>query len=177
MGLDRFARAKGIPGYLYELAKGVVTVVDIPGLPHGLVVQALDRQLRGYDLAHPGVIHYMAGEAECALRLPGMQSERHPDRAIYLSPPPEPVEPWDDWVPEIVIEVVSKGQESRDYGEKREEYLAAGIREYWVVDPAHSSVVFLRRRGDRWAESELKGPRKYRTPLLPGFELDLALVF
>ena len=34
--------------------------------------------------AHPGVINYRAGGGECRLRLPGMQSDRHPDQAIYL---------------------------------------------------------------------------------------------
>ena len=38
--------------------------------------------------------------------------------------------------PAIVVEFVSEGKRSwlRDYREKRAEYLAAGIREYWIID-------------------------------------------
>ena len=44
MSLEEFAEAEGKPGFLYELAGGVIQVVDIPGLPHGLIVFALSSQ-------------------------------------------------------------------------------------------------------------------------------------
>ena len=44
-----------------------------------------------------------------------MQSDRHPDQAVYLLPPPDGPRPWTRWVPEIVVEVVSEGGEDRDY--------------------------------------------------------------
>ena len=39
-------------------------------------------------------------------------------------------------VPTIVVEFVSEGKRNRvrDYREKRAEYLAAGVREYWIID-------------------------------------------
>ncbi len=37
--------------------------------------------------------------------------------------------------PLLVVEVVSPGQENRDYRYKRSEYAARGIAEYWIVDP------------------------------------------
>lgn len=176
MSLAEFARAEGRGGYLYELAKGVVIVLDVPGVRHALVAQAIDEHIRVYEIAHPGTIHLLAPGSDCALRLPGLQSERHPDRALYLTPPPSD-NPWNSWTPEIAIEVVSRGQEERDYGEKREEYLRAGVREYWIVDPHRRTALFLRRQGDEWSEEE-KGPGAvYATPLLPGFALDLGAVF
>ncbi|MBI4614389.1 MAG: Uma2 family endonuclease [Planctomycetes bacterium] len=176
MSLADFARAEGRGGYLYELAKGVVVVVNVPRVSHGLLTQAIDDQVRVYKVAHPGVIHFLAPGSDCALRLPGLQSERHPDRALYLTPPPSD-NPWDAWTPEIAIEVVSRGQEERDYGEKREEYLRAGVREYWIFDPHRRTALFLRRQGDEWSEEEKEPASVYRTALLPGFELDLAAVF
>ena len=43
------------------------------------------------------------------------------------------------------MEVVSEGQESwkRDYVEKAEDYAAAGIAEYWIVDPQERKITVL----------------------------------
>jgi Uma2 family endonuclease len=45
--------------------------------------------------------------------------------------------------PLLVIEVVSPGQEKRDYRYKRSEYAARGIAEYWIVDPMQQRVTVL----------------------------------
>ena len=106
-----------------------------------------------------------------------MTSERHPDRAVYLTPPPNRKNPWNEWVPDIVVEVGSPRQEKRDYVVKREEYLAAGIREYWIVDSGKRAVLRLVRRGDVWTEETLAEKGTLRTPLLPGFECPVASLF
>ncbi len=177
MSLEDFADAEGKPGYRYELARGRVVVVDIPGLPHELTLQNIELPLRRYQLDHPDTIHLIAPGSGCALRLPGMSSERHPDRAVYLTPPPDEEQPWDYWMPDLAIEVVSKGGEVRDYEEKREEYLAAGVREYWIVEPRDRSVLVLTRRADVWAERKLTSADVLRTALLPGFEVRVADLF
>jgi Uma2 family endonuclease len=47
--------------------------------------------------------------------------------------------------PDLVVEVVSPGQENaaRDYRYKRSEYAVCGIREYWIVDPGRGVVSVL----------------------------------
>jgi Uma2 family endonuclease len=45
--------------------------------------------------------------------------------------------------PLLVVEVVSEGQEKRDYRYKRSEYGARGIAEYWIVDPMTERVTLL----------------------------------
>lgn len=42
--------------------------------------------------------------------------------------------------PDLIIEVVSPGDESRDYRDKYHLYEAAGVREYWIVDPASQAI-------------------------------------
>ncbi len=42
--------------------------------------------------------------------------------------------------PDFVIEIVSPGDESRDYRDKFLVYEASGVREYWIVDPASQSI-------------------------------------
>lgn len=42
--------------------------------------------------------------------------------------------------PDLAIEVVSSESVERDWREKYYDYLAAGVREYWIIDPAHERV-------------------------------------
>jgi Uma2 family endonuclease len=42
--------------------------------------------------------------------------------------------------PDLAIEIVSPESESRDWREKYLEYEAAGVREYWIVDPMSQRV-------------------------------------
>jgi Uma2 family endonuclease len=178
MSLDDFAVAEGEPGHLYELAKGVIVVVDVPRFGHGQILQEIDRQIWQYYNAHPGLIKYYVSGADACLRLPGMESERHPDRSIYLlSPPPDEQSPWDSWIPSIVIEVVSQSSVQRDYEDKQEEYLAAGVMEYWIIDPQQERMLVLQRQGDRWRERPVAANAAYSTGLLPGFTLDLSVLF
>src|ERR1051326_1150629 len=105
MSLDDFARAEGRPGYQYELERGVIVVVDVPGVPHMLVVQAIRDAFAAYRAQHRERIYAVTEGSSCAVRMPATQSERHPDIAVYLNPPPsEDDQPWDFWVPDIAVE-------------------------------------------------------------------------
>ena len=42
--------------------------------------------------------------------------------------------------PDWIIEIVSPSDPARDYIMKLKKYLSAGVREYWIVDPASSKV-------------------------------------
>ena len=172
MSFKTFIQSSFEDGWLYELARGIIDVTEVPGpSPHGRVVRRLARLLILYDDNHPGVISYAAGGGECRLRLPGMQSDRHPDQAVYLSPQPAGAQVWTRWCPDLVVEVVSKGGKTRDYVEKREEYLRLGVREYWILDPATRKMLVLTRAGDTWKETKVAAHRTHRTHLLPGLEV------
>ena len=178
MSLDEFGPAEAEPGHLYELGRGAVVVSDIPNPSRFSVFNAIRRQFNAYDLANPGRIYGIAGGGECKILARQLESERHPDLAVYKTPPPaEGEEAWETWVPELVLEIVSPGSERRDYKEKREEYLLVGVREYWIVDPDREEMLVLRRVKDRWAERVIRPPQVYRTRLLPGFEFDCGKVF
>jgi Uma2 family endonuclease len=177
LSLDEFDSAEGQPGHLYELSRGVVTVVDVHHPSHFALVNAIKRQFAAYDLAHPGQIYGIASGGECKILITDLQSERHPDVAIYKTPPPDVDNVWAVWAPELVIEVVSRESQHRDYEEKPEEYRQFGVREYWIVSAEEQEMrVFKRSRG-QWSEQTLKPPQIHKTRLLPGFEFSCALVF
>lgn len=43
--------------------------------------------------------------------------------------------------PDWIIEIISPGNKARDYFTKLFKYQAAGVREYWIVDPAKRQVM------------------------------------
>lgn len=171
MTLDEFIEADFEGGWLYELARGVIDVTEVPGPHHGRIVRRIAHLFMHYEDQHPGVINYGAGGGECRLRLPGMQSDRHPDQAIYLNAQPPGRRVWTRWVPSLVVEVVSVGGEERDLVEKREEYLRVGVTEYWILDPSERALHVLSRAGDVWEEVVVPAGAVHRTYLLPGLEV------
>ena len=64
----------------------------------------------------------------------------------------------------------------RDYEEKRREYLALGVREYWIIDRFDRDMTVYRRQPESLESDKLviKEHEVYNTSLLPGFELPLA---
>src|SRR5690242_7570711 len=83
MSLADFAHVEVQEGRLYELSRGVVTVSDVPNPPHLAQVMAIRRQFNAYDLSYPTRIHTIASGGECKIPVEGLESERHPDLAIY----------------------------------------------------------------------------------------------
>jgi hypothetical protein len=177
MTLDEFDLADGQPGYVYELSRGVVTVVDIPNPRHFAQFNAVRHQLAMYEAQHSGVIHGIAGGAECKILVDELQSERHPVMAIYTTPMPDGEEVWANWVPALVVEIVSAGSEQRDYHEKPEEYLRFGVREYWIIDESKQQMLAMKRSRGRWVQKVVAPGESYRTSVLPDFPLDLAAIF
>jgi Uma2 family endonuclease len=168
MSLEKFDQAEARPGYLYELSRGVVTVVDVPHPKHFALVKAIKRQFAAYDLDHESVIYGIAGGGECKVLISDHESERHPDVAVYKTPPPDVEDVWAKWVPEIVIEVVSQESKHRDYEEKPQEYLQFGIREYWIIDAEKREMLVLRRSRGRWSEQIIRPPQNLQNPSAAG---------
>ena len=54
---------------------------------------------------------------------------------------------------------------------KRAEYLAYGLREYWIVDPQKKGVTVLVRDGDAWREQVYRDDQEAPSLVLPGFAI------
>ena len=78
--------------------------------------------------------------------------------------------------PTIAVEFVSAGKRNvqRDYVQKRDEYLVAGLKEYWIIDRFRRRMTVYRRERGKVVEAVIREHEVYTTPLLPGFELRLA---
>jgi len=168
---EEFVEADFAEGWLYELARGIIVVTNVPHPDHGEIVDRVT-DLFGFDRRdHPGIIRYRAAGSDCRLRMPGLRSDRHPDQAVYLNPRPEGEGVWSRWIPGIVVEVVSRGSKRRDYVQKRAEYLRMGVLEYWILDPKERRMLAPSRDGDTWREVSVPVGELYRTHLLPGLKV------
>lgn len=177
MSLEEFEHAEAKEGHSYELSRGVIIVVDVPDWGHLAQLDEAREQFSAYRRRHKGRIYRIAHGADCKILLPDLESERHPDLAVYMAPPTDMTDIWAHWVPALVIEIVSKSSAHRDYVEKREEYLRFGVREYWIIDSSRQEMLALRRSGRKWVERTLGPQEIFRTRLLPDFEFDLKAVF
>ena len=82
---------------------------------------------------------------------------------------------------DLVMEVVSPGEDSRerDWVEKRELYAAAGIAEYWFVDPEREEIVVftLNAQGAYDIAGQFKRGSQATSRLLNGFTVDVSATF
>ena len=128
--------------------------------------------LSGTPINTRRVILRIGGGNEFQFVLPGLISGRNPDLGVVLRGAPR------DWrgrrMAALAAEVVSRGSIDRDYVTKREEYLAYGLMEYWIVDPLERKVTVLTRRGDTWAEAVFRGDQVIASLVLPGFATTVA---
>jgi hypothetical protein len=179
MSLRAFEFAEVEEGYIAELARGYLVVSEVANLPHGLRAAFIRKHLDHYDIEYPGSLYAVLTSMECKLPIPGWESERHPDLAVYLAKPKGPKNRtmWRTWIPELVIEVVSEGSRDRDYTEKRDEYWTLGVKEYWIVDVHLEQVLILKRGRSQWTEKTLGRKDTCETKLLPGFQLPCQAIF
>jgi Uma2 family endonuclease len=167
---EEFDAAEYEDGWRYELIHGVLVVTPAPLRQERDPNEELGRWLRNYAESHPTGNAMDATFYEETVVTPS--ERRRADRVIYagLGRPPREDEP-----PTIVVEFVSAGKRNltRDYEEKRDEYLAIGVREYWVIDRfARRMTVYLPSERGPTCKVLPEG-QSYTTDLLPGFELKL----
>ena len=87
------------------------------------------------------------------------------------------VEGYAEGAPDIAVEILSSDR-NRDLVRKRQLYAEAGVREYWIVDPAADSVTLLGLDDGGYVErAALTAADTLTTPLLPGLAITLADVF
>jgi Uma2 family endonuclease len=102
------------------------------------------------------------------------KSRRRADRLIWIGLGRLPNVKKD--VPAIAVEFVSEGKRNvlRDYVEKKREYLALGLGEYWIIDRFRRIMTVFRNQPGEAEEIVVPEEETYQSPLLPGFEVPLA---
>jgi len=158
-------------GCRYELINGVLVVSPHPGTGERMPNDLLGYLIRQYGETAPyASVIDGTGPEQTVLTT----NRRRADRVIWTGLGRVPDEEKD--IPSIVIEFVSKRRRDalRDNETKRDEYLAAGVKEYWVID-RFRRVMIVYRQGEIGPTYDIVTERDtYQTDLLPGFVLPLS---
>ena len=163
-------------GYRYELVKGELIKEPPAGNIHGKRAMRLGWRLaRHVESNDLGVVF----AAETGFRLAtDPDTVRAPDVAFVTRTRIEEAGEFEGFwpcAPDLAVEVISPGDLYTDVEERVEEYLNAGARALWVVDPRRRTITDYRSLTDITILTEndtLDG-----TDIIPGFSCNVAEVF
>lgn len=81
--------------------------------------------------------------------------------------------------PDIVVEILSPGNNRKELKNKFEVYEECGVKEYWIIHPSEKTFLkyILNSEGKYVPSRLLTVGDEVTTPVLPGFVLDLEEVF
>ena len=121
--------------------QGHYTVQDIRALPDEIRVELIDGVI--YDMTAPKLRHQriLFQVAPRDVRL--FDDDRHmeqPDILITCDKSKD-LEDYYDGAPELTVEILSPSTRRKDFIVKTRYYEMAGVREYWIVDPAKENVL------------------------------------
>jgi Uma2 family endonuclease len=162
----------------YEWIDGVLVEMPTESELNAWLSLALQLYFIRAGLVKPRLTHRYNCEIEVPVLKPKQARNRFPDFVILR---PEHIEltqkrltiRLDMPAPLFVMEVVSPGQtnRNRDYEDKRNQYQARGILEYWLLDPEQQVVTVLSLVDRVYQESKFQGSDRIISPLFPMFEL------
>jgi Uma2 family endonuclease len=156
-----------LPHMCTELVRGVLIVREPAGSRHGLVAMNLGIELGSY-VKQTGVGKVFAAETGFQLAS-DPDTVRAPDVAFITSarlPPPETTG-YAALAPDLVVEVLSPGDRPGELLAKVADWLSAGTRLVWVVDPERRLARVYRQDGSETivnADQALDGE-----DVVPGF--------
>ena len=165
---------RDIEGPLTEWVNGEVIVFMSASILHQRIVLFLatllnlfvSRNRMGTVCLAPAVMRAVAGG-------PG----REPDLFVIVADHLHRLEARQlDGPADLVVEVVSDDSVTRDRVEKFSEYEAAGVREYWIVDPRpdhQRADFFVLDSSGRFQSRPEDDEGCYRSSVLPGFWLQV----
>jgi len=103
---------------------------------------------------------------------------RHPDIAFMSNKHRKRITNKFWGIPDLALEIISKGNEKQDRVEKFEEYEKAGIPEYWIVDPFQQTIeVFILESGSYILLGKFGTGEMAYSKLLDGFQVSVNSVF
>ena len=157
---------------LVELADGCIEVLPMPTEKHQAISSYLYLALLALMQRIGGKVFY----SPLRLRI-GPGTFREPDLLLVCSKddPRRGNSYWEG--ADLVVEIVSPDNPTRDYETKRKEYAEAGVLEYWIVDPQAETIMVLHLSGTVYAEHGVFGRGAVATSaLLPSFEIGVDAV-
>ena len=80
--------------------------------------------------------------------------------------------------PELVVEILSAETRRLDLVNKKQEYARAGVKELWIIDPEPRTIMIHQFASTGREEiRQVVEQDTLSSDLLPGFNLDVAVIF
>lgn len=159
--------------YVTELVRGSIVRDPRPGRPHGRLQVRLAYHLERWGIDHGAEVTvesgYVLSEEPATVR--------GPDVAVVLDPHSarQDSHGWTRGAPDVVVEILSPSATSTSVRRKTVEYLEAGARLVWLVDPGACTIMVHRPDG---SANLLREPDALEgEEVLPGFALELSELF
>jgi|SRR6185312_14472328 len=165
-----------------ELIKGKIFKMSLaPSRSHQEISIAMTVKLATYLKGKPGKVY----AAPFDVRLPRTSND---DAAIYNVVQPDicvicDLSKLDDrgciGAPDIVVEILSPGNNKKELGNKYEVYQEAGVKEYWIIHPSERTFLkySLDDEGLFQPSKLLIGGDGLTSVALPGFVMDINEIF
>ena len=168
LSVEQFGQMTTADTESYELVAGVLVPLESGTFSHNSLRGQLGCLLWTYFKVSP--IGEVVAGVDCQIN---RDTVRRPDLSIFFNerrrqidvekiPVPFP--------PDIAIEVLSPSETAVDVRRKVREYLGAGSKEVWLLDPANHEASIYSQAGVRLLEAT----SVLESPLLPGFTTPLA---
>ena len=169
---DEFASAHYEEPWKYELVEGRLVVLPPNGKGHVSVCCPWRDLLAVYAINHSVLVQAVVSQAWVRI---DARNARIADIGVYLGGHINDLD-LPRQVPELIFEFVSPSKkDSRRFSvEKRADYEKIGVREYVIIDRFARTVTVLTLVDNAYQERVLTSADTYATPLLPGFEVNLA---
>lgn len=168
------------------------TVADMEALPEGTMVELIDGVI--YDMAAPTVVHqrlvsfltrkignYIDGKNGACEVFPS-PFDVQLDKDDYTLVQPDVSVICDRTkldngkrcigAPDWIIEIVSPSTGTIDYSIKLDKYRTAGVREYWIIDPAAERILIYYFENGGYQILPLKSSAT--VGIYPDFEIDFS---
>ncbi|QYO63307.1 Uma2 family endonuclease [Leptolyngbya sp. 7M] len=162
----------------YEWVDGVLIKMPTESEFNAWLSLALQLYFINAGLVKPRLTHRYNCEIEVPVLKPKQPRNRFPDFVILR---PEHIQLTQKRLtirlempaPVLVMEVVGPGQTNRDrdYEDKRSQYQARGIPEYWLVDPEQQTVMVLTLVDGVYQETSFRNDERIFSSLFPRFAL------
>ena len=171
-------------GQRYELINGYAYLLAAPSTQHQRISMFLSVEIFDYlkdktceVFAAPFGVRLFSAEEEkkkTFLRIYRKEVVVQPDISIVCDPE-QLDEQGCNGAPALVVEILSPS--NKHYQDKINSYMAAGVKEFWIIDPKLQTVFLYLRKGKEYVITTIETPDTLNSQTFPGLEIKLSDIF
>ena len=156
-----------------ELIDGQIYMMSDPTERHQLVAGELYRQIANFLFGKQCLVFF----APYSVRLFEYYDTAYEPDLVVLCDPSKRRERGCVGAPDMVIEILSRSTAKKDKTTKRQDYMKAGVKEYWIVEPDKNYVEAYRLIEGKYIQQTYFKEDMAPIQVLQGCEIDLSIVF